>query len=773
MSRRLVALVLALGTLAPSVAAAGTLSPSQWPGELALGSAPNAIRFGGTDRYATSLAMALALRGAGGFPFDTPDRTSSGATSLADADGWWGAATCPSSVIVVAGDTPADALAAAPLSDPTNRSDEPRLQRVAAADPLFDPVGGFDRVDTFAAPIIVTTSARAGARALAASARTAVSDLARGGCTRAREAIIVGGHSAVPVEVEGELVSLGYEEVFRVAGTDRFDTAARIATALGTEPAPEGDNCTDERADDGRTEMGFHGNAVIEYRPDSTSCELRGRTVVLADGSVGADALAAGWWTSYWQVPVLLVRGNGSLPPATRTALQTLPIDTIVVLGGTGRVPEAVVNQATQLAGAVAGRFGGRDRYATSAILAQVFGGWYGGGPDDFVGDRVCVAASTGTSIGWPDALAAGPWCGRLAAAASTAWSPARVPEPVERATVATPAVRPAHDAAPIVLVPGGALAPTSSVKQLLANAFVGDDSWCLGDHVEGCRAPGFAVAFGGSAVVTDGVLRATSVSVGGGDPAQSGADPTLRDPFRTSLDLSPVYEIRGTGGGPTGCVDRGTLSGARWISVYGDTNLGTHAGSIDLLSTQTYETGGSNLPLCVRLGADGVTRVVIGVSAAGHSTNSHVFHGDREHTVVMSDVMQHAQPESTSGEPGPSEVPGTTSWRFDDAPPSPLELRRRSDSFSIQRASASVFLTRGAPGAPDTFVAEVTIEGAGIELTGEATGEAILGPGAWQLAGRFRLPSASGGFRATLDTRSTDDNADDRLVWRVDAAYP
>jgi putative cell wall-binding protein len=774
MSRRLVALVLALGVLAPSVATAATLSPSQWPGEIGLGSSPNAIRFGGSDRYATSLAMTLALRGAGGYPFDTADRTSGGATSLAEADGWWGAATCPSSVIVVAGDTAADALAAAPLSDPTNRSDQPRLQRVAAADPLFDPIGGFDRVDTFAAPIIVTLSGRSGAHGLAASARAAASDVAKGGCTRAREAIIVGGAAAVPVEVEGELVSLGYEEVFRVAGTDRFDTAARIATALGTEAPPAGEDCDDEQVDDA-TAMGFYGNAVIEYRPDASSCELHGRAVVLADGSVGADALAAGWWTSYWQVPVLLVAGDGSLPSATRTALQTMSIDTIVILGGTGRIPEAVVNQATQLAGAVAGRFAGQDRYETSAIMAQVFGGWYPVDPDAFAGDRLCVAASTGATVGWPDALAAGPWCGRLSAASSSVASPSRSLEPVERADGALPAINPAHDAAPIVLVPARASQPSPRVSQLLAGAFSADAGWCGSDTATGCRPPGFAIAFGGRAVISDALLGAVSTAVAGGDSAQAGATPVLRDPFRTTLDLAPVYDLRGSGGDATGCVERGSLTAARWLAVYADPGLERFLSAVDVAAVAAYDVDGASRPLCVRLGADpATTRAVVAMGSSGRATAPRLLHGDREHTTTMSASMHHPGPVSVSGEPGTSLLAGaTTSWRFDDAPTSSLDLRKRTETTHVQHASADLFLTRGRDGAPHRFVAEVAVDDGADGLAGEATGEAILANGAWELAGRFRLPSASGGFRATLDTRGTPDNDDDVLTWRVDAAAP
>ena len=111
----------------------------------------------------TSLALALGLRGLGDYPFDTPDPSSGGAPTLAAADDWWGVGTCPRAIIVVAGDTPADSLAASSLSDPTDRSTEPFLQRSASADPLFEPIGGFARVDTQTAPIIVTRSARQGA----------------------------------------------------------------------------------------------------------------------------------------------------------------------------------------------------------------------------------------------------------------------------------------------------------------------------------------------------------------------------------------------------------------------------------------------------------------------------------------------------------------------------------------------------------------------------------------------------------------------------------
>ena len=188
-------------------------------------------------------------------------------------------------MIVVAGDNFADALAATSLSDPTDRGVGPLLERVAAADPLFDPVGGFARVDMALAPIIVTPSGRQRATSLAVSARIAAQDMAQGGCTTARSAVIVGGAGAVPRSIEPDLLSIGYTQVFRVAGLDRFDTAARVAQALGTRPVPDGTTtCVDGDVTDGSARMAFYAPSVIEARderdvmPSSrTHCRARRR----------------------------------------------------------------------------------------------------------------------------------------------------------------------------------------------------------------------------------------------------------------------------------------------------------------------------------------------------------------------------------------------------------------------------------------------------------------------------------------------------------------
>ena len=339
--------------------------------------------------------VAHDARPAAGFPFDSADATSGDGRSLAAADGWWGLGVCPRAVIVVASDSPADALTAAALSDSTGGSSEPYLRRVAASDPLFDHIGGFNRVDTFAAPILLTGSARSGATTLNHATRLAAQDLRRGGCNAARQAIIVGGPAAVPAAVETELVSIGYSEVFRVSGATRYGTAAAVATSLGTAPIPDGvDGCADPSAADGDAVMTFYANSVVEWRPRARTCELLGRTVVLTGG---VDALAAGWWTSFWQVPVLLHDGSDTLPDETAVALSLLDVENLIVLGGTSQIPESVANLAAQIARAEQLRVSGSDRYATSVDMAKYFGGWW---PTrlgaHYARSSVCLVASSG-----------------------------------------------------------------------------------------------------------------------------------------------------------------------------------------------------------------------------------------------------------------------------------------------------------------------------------------------------------------------------------------
>ncbi len=793
---RLPGLVLAAALAAaptlPTPAAGAVAPPAQWPAaDVApdIDATAHSLRLFGADRYQTNLAAALALRGTGGYPFDTADRSSGGAPVLGEAGEWWGVGACPFSIIVTAADVAADTLAAASLSDPTDGSTEPLLQRSAAANPAFDPVGGFARVDTDTAPIIVTASGRQGATGLALAARVAAADLNDGGCTTARQAIVVGGPVAVPPAVDEELVALGYTEVFRVAGADRYETAALVAEALGTgEGVESGATCLDPDAADGTARQGFHGNAVVEYRPSATTCRLLGRTVVLADGITGADALAAGWWTSFWQAPVLLTGPGGTLPPATRAALQTLAVEHLVVLGGTFRIPDATVAEARQIAGVPATRtvrVAGADRYATSVEMAQVFGGWWPTGDGaDFVGSMVCLAASIGdgpASRGWPDALAAGPWCGAASGAAHDPGAPSRALPPTsgEAPAVVPAGRRPARDAVPVLLTPPGASTLAPSVSSLLVEAFDPGADWCTSRADRpACVTPGFAVAFGGPGAVPEQALRQAATLVSGqrytGFADQA---PSKGAGFWTRLDLAPVAA---TGGDPDGgpdraCFLRDELSSVRWLAVAGDEARTDHRAEHDVYTAGVYATdadgvpraAGRSAPVCVAWTAtDGQTVHVFGVSLSGHATDPLTLDARAARRFTLTAPIEQHGPVERSGAPGTSTEPGAeTTWTFASDGIDGIAARSKGTPAAVTGAALALTLERGSrvdedtPG-PHTFTGTVSLATSQGTVTGRVSGEAILDAdaGVWRLRGRttytggtWNVTGGAGGFRADL----------------------
>ncbi len=122
-------------------------------------------------------------------------------------------------------------------------------------------------------------------------------------------------------------------EVTRIAGPDRYGTAARVAQ--GFEPGV--------------------------------------RTVYVATGRNFPDALAAAARAGALGGPVLLV-GTDSVPAATRTELERLDPATVVIAGGTAVVSERVERTLRSLLpdAAVSRRAGG-DRYETAARIAAAF----------------------------------------------------------------------------------------------------------------------------------------------------------------------------------------------------------------------------------------------------------------------------------------------------------------------------------------------------------------------------------------------------------------
>ncbi|HYM53056.1 MAG TPA: cell wall-binding repeat-containing protein, partial [Candidatus Dormibacteraeota bacterium] len=176
-----------------------------------------------------------------------------------------------------------------------------------------------------------------------------------------RSIVIVGGTGVVSTQVAAQLRTYTTGNVLRLAGADRYATAAAVSRAFFD----------------------------------------RGLDVVfVATGANFPDALSVGPVAAVRGAPVLLVTRDG-IPGATATELSRLRPGRIVVVGGTGVVANSVLATLdTYTAGSVT-RLAGKDRYATAvAVSAAAFAA---DGPNEvFVAtganfpDAVSGAASAG-----------------------------------------------------------------------------------------------------------------------------------------------------------------------------------------------------------------------------------------------------------------------------------------------------------------------------------------------------------------------------------------
>jgi putative cell wall-binding protein len=172
--------------------------------------------------------------------------------------------------------------------------------------------------------------------------------------------VVLGGTSVVSQRVAQQLQPLTPRPVERVAGTDRYATAAMLSRA--------------------------------SFAPGVGAA-------FVATGSAFPDALSAGPAAIKARGPVLLTYA-GSLPAATRNELVRLRPQTIYVLGGTGVVSEGVRQAIAQATGRPVVRLAGADRYATSVAISKAF---FASPP----------SVHLATGMNFPDALAAVPAAGR------------------------------------------------------------------------------------------------------------------------------------------------------------------------------------------------------------------------------------------------------------------------------------------------------------------------------------------------------------------------
>lgn len=208
------------------------------------------------------------------------------------------------------------------------------------------------------APILLTTTASLSEEALAALDDLGVTDVT-----------VVGGTAAVSPAVVDTLEDEGFT-VDRVAGVDRYETAAAIAGETGT------------AAD-------FNGLA----------------TAVIATGLNFPDALTGGTVAFVGGFPLLLT--NTGVPAATETALGDLGIEQVIILGGTAAVPTSVEDELETLTGNDAVRLAGVNRFGTAVEVAEF-------GLDEAMLDAATVLLAAG--FNFPDALAGGPLGGELTA---------------------------------------------------------------------------------------------------------------------------------------------------------------------------------------------------------------------------------------------------------------------------------------------------------------------------------------------------------------------
>ena len=183
--------------------------------------------------------------------------------------------------------------------------------------------------------------------------------------------------SGTPVTVDSDQTTSGVDvslpdapiwppEVDRIAGDNRYETAAKIAR---------------------------------EYAPFTPGEGV----VYVATGQGFADALSAAAAAAYLDAPLLLTAPT-SLPSVIKTEIVRLKPQTIIIVGGTSVVSTGVENALKKLAPTVE-RQAGSDRYTTSRIVSR----------EAFEADGA-TTAFVATGSGFADALAAASAAGSMGA---------------------------------------------------------------------------------------------------------------------------------------------------------------------------------------------------------------------------------------------------------------------------------------------------------------------------------------------------------------------
>lgn len=167
---------------------------------------------------------------------------------------------------------------------------------------------------------------------------------------------ILGGTAVVSSSIEGKVTAMGFANIIRLGGTDRYDTSVKIADQMAVKT---------------------------------------GTPIVLAYGDNYPDALAISSSAAGMQSPILLVQKEGISDTVKQEINKIMP-SKVYIIGGTGVIStgvESEVAQITSLDKTNIVRIAGTNRYETSLAVAQYF---------NLSGQSVCIA----TGNNFPDALA-------------------------------------------------------------------------------------------------------------------------------------------------------------------------------------------------------------------------------------------------------------------------------------------------------------------------------------------------------------------------------
>jgi len=155
----------------------------------------------------------------------------------------------------------------------------------------------------------------------------------------AKNAIIVGGATVVNDNVIKELKALGVTNVERIGGTDRYDTSLEIAKYIDK-------NCYDVSK------------------------------VVISNGLGQADALSIASVAGRDKMAIVLVEKD-KVPTKVYSWLQGETLQNAYIIGGTTVVADSVLNKVNGITSEniTKNRLGGKDRYATNAMVIDKFYG--------------------------------------------------------------------------------------------------------------------------------------------------------------------------------------------------------------------------------------------------------------------------------------------------------------------------------------------------------------------------------------------------------------